>query len=215
MQLLTNRTNNQNPTRKFSALSPLFVDSFMKNTSLALIIPVFFTVLVSTRTSYAEPTTIEVGDVLVASFRLDVNTYTGTPELLRFGFNTEYSGDSTASLYDGDKLLGTYTWSSGGSQSAYFKDSSSIWPRGVVVDMSSIVNGSIEGRIEYSPLSGPVTYDPDEPISGRPYGRPSIGLSKDCQSPEPGGVNCTPAAPRVFPDLEILEDRIFTDGFED
>jgi hypothetical protein len=73
---------------------------------------------------------------------------------------------TTAQLFNGSTLLGTFT--GGGSGAPVFERPTSLFAGGgAVVDFSSIQNGTIHGTIDYSysATNGSITFDPNPALS--------------------------------------------------
>ena len=70
----------------------------------------------------------------------------------------------TASVYNGNTLLGTFAAPSPGCCAVFFKSSSSLATTisPTVIDFSSFQNGTFVGRIDYSITGGSETFDPTD-----------------------------------------------------
>ena len=116
------------------------------------------------------------GEVLIVPFTTDPATFTLTPDVIRLAFNSTGRFDPpapmsslTSRLFDGDALLGTFHLLDTrpvlgeflGIGTSLFSDQSSApaLTRGTSVDFTSVLDGTISGRIELTIPSGSLVID--------------------------------------------------------
>lgn len=121
-------------------------------------------------TSVASSATLLPGETLVIHFTTNPSLFGGaSPDILIFGFGAGATAEGpafniTSKLFDGTTQLGTYSYSSSGFDQrrpwydAMFESTTSPWlgigfPV-VPVDFSTILNGTVQGRLEVTIDSG-------------------------------------------------------------
>jgi hypothetical protein len=113
-----------------------------------------------------EAITLTSSDVLRVSFRTSSSFGGSTPDTLEFyfypgGFSAVGVTGYGAELYDGSTLLGSYhvSTSSVGIIAPLFKSSSSPATAATLVDFTTILNGTFNGRIDFHIDSGTATFN--------------------------------------------------------
>ena len=142
----------------------------MTRQRLRFLIPIPLLLLLSSLPAAASPITVGAGQSVVVSFGTMPANWdpTDPPDYLGFtiGNLTWLGGDQTVqmALYDGDRLLGSYT---GPGQGIDFLGAGQELPRGWTpqwaapsVDFSSLLDGTIDGRLEFSAQQGAFRFDP-------------------------------------------------------
>jgi hypothetical protein len=110
------------------------------------------------------PVTVNIGDTLGVNFRF-TEPFTETPNVLSTLFyptlGNSYSGIFQTTLYDGNSVLSTSAWSSGGAVWSIFRAPDGPWGGYGTADFSSIRDQSIQGKVTATLTSGlSLQYDP-------------------------------------------------------
>ena len=146
---------------------------------IGLLLNVFL--LAGVTTGFAQNVTLNPDSVLRYTFNVNPSAWnSNTPDVIRLGVYGPAVISSTpptltAALYDGSTLLGTVSakpLSSNdlpGLVSFYWRSPTSVWAEEPVsaVNFTSILNGSIQGRIDLSVSGGSVTIPPPVGDPGR------------------------------------------------
>lgn len=107
------------------------------------------------------PITVAQGSTVTVSFLL-IQPFVTTPTNIRGGLNLvgNFDGIVTASIYNGNALLGTTTWGNTNVFGWSFMAPGSGWPLSLQVDFTNILNRSIVGRFDIT-ANAPFTFDPN------------------------------------------------------
>lgn len=110
----------------------------------------------------AESISVGIGDLLELGFTFE-SPFAETPDSVQlgvFGLNN-YSGNYSASIYDGNRLLGASDFGAGGGIVGSFHSSAfpQLQPQ---IDFSVIANRSIQGKVSFTPTAGtPLIFEQD------------------------------------------------------
>jgi hypothetical protein len=115
-------------------------------------------------------TTLFSGEVWEIQFEANTIAHPcpGTCDTLELSSHGAMGGNGvtglSASVYNGNTLLGTFAAPSPGCCSVFFESSSSLLTivSPTVIDFSSFQNGTFVGRIDYSFTGGSETFDPTD-----------------------------------------------------